>query len=185
MKLTALATTLALAAIFPSAPVFAQTPDQARTAHQDTEFLKAANQGSVDEIDLAKVALKTSDDPEVKNFAQMMIDDHTKLLDDMKPFDAEAGVSIPDHPSAGAEATRLKLDVLTGKTFDKAYIKDMVEDHHKVVEAFIKEDKSTGYPAFKDAVASGEKVVRHHLEVADGLAKKDGLPTAPVPASGM
>ena len=27
----------------------------------------------------------------------MMIADHTKLLDDMKSFDAEAGITIPQH----------------------------------------------------------------------------------------
>jgi len=181
MKFTAFPAVLALAAI----TTFAQTPDQARTAHQDTKFLEQANQGSVDEIDLAQLALKKSSDDDVKNFAQKMIDDHSKLLDDMKPFDMEAGVKVPEHPDAAAEAEKVKLDLLTGKTFDKAYIKGMVEDHHKVLEAFITEEKSTGYPAFKDAVGKGEKVVREHLELIDQIAKKSGVAPAPVPAAGM
>jgi putative membrane protein len=173
------------AAVFASAPAFAQSADQQRTAHHDTEFLKQANQGSVDEIDLAKIALNKSQDPDVKNFAQRMVDDHSKLLDDMKQFDMEAGVEVPKHDSVATDATKAKLEVLSGKAFDKAYIKAMVEDHHKDLEAFIAEEKSTGYPAFKDAVGKGEQVVREHLQMIDDIAKKNGVPPAAIPASGM
>jgi putative membrane protein len=185
MKISTFRTLLALAVVSACAPAFAQSPDQARTAHQDTAFLKDANQGSVDEIDLAQIALKKSDDPDVKSFAQMMVDDHSKLLADMKPFDAQAGLSVPEHDSVATDALKAKLELLTGKAFDKAYVKDMVEDHHKDLVAFIAEEKATGYPDFKTAVGQGEQVVRKHLEHADDLAKKLGVPTAPVPASGI
>jgi len=182
-------TLLALAAAFACAPAIAQTSTetsgQAKTAHHDTEFLKEANQGSVDEIDLAHLALKKSDNPDVKSFAQRMIDDHTKLLNDMKPFDMEAGLTVPDHDDAATDAQKAKLDVLSGKSFDKAYMKDMVDDHHKDLEAFIAEEKYTEYPAFKTAVEQGEQVVRDHLQLADQIAKKDGVTPEPVPAAGM
>lgn len=182
MRLTAFPTLFALAVVSACAPAIAQTPDQARTARQDTEFLKQANQDSVDEIDLAQIALKKSNDQDVKNFAQKIIDDHTKLLDDMKPFDMQAGVTVPDHDDAATDMEKAKLELLSGKTFDRAYLKKMVEDHHKVIEAFLSEEKSTGYSTFKTAVGQGEQVIREHLETADKLAKKDGLATEPVPA---
>ncbi len=183
MKIIALPALLALAVLPMTMPAIAQSSDQARTAHQDTEFLKAANQGSVDEIDLAQLVLKKTDDPDVKQFAQKMIDDHNKLLDDMKRFDMEAGITIPDHPSAGTLAEEAKLKILSGKTLDKAYIKAMVEDHHKDLEQFLAEEKSTAYPAFRDAVQQGAQVVRSHLEMADQDAKKLGVPAAPVPGA--
>jgi adenylosuccinate lyase len=61
----------------------------------------------------------------------------------------------------------------------------MVEDHHKDLEQFIAEEKSTGYPEFKAAVGKGEKVVKGHLEMANDMAKKLGLAPAPVPSAGM
>ena len=182
MKFTAI---LAIAAMSTCAAVLAQnsspTPDQARTAHQDTKFLDKANQGSVDEIELAQIALKKSSNDDVKNFAQKMINDHQKLIDDMKPFDNEAGLKVPDHADASTEAEKLKLDVLSGATFDKAYIKAMVQDHSKDLAEFRQEVKSTGYPAFKNAVEQGEQVVREHLEMINQIAKKNGVAPAPVP----
>jgi putative membrane protein len=183
MKLPAFVALAGLTAISIGASAFAQSADQAKTAHHDTEFLKQANQGSVDEIDLAQIALKKSNDQDVKDFAQKMVDDHTKLLDDMKPFDMEAGLTVPEHDDASTDAEKAKLELLTGNTFDKSYMKEMVEGHHKVLEAFISEEKSTGYPAFKTAVGQGEEVVRGHLEMANKIAKKLGLTPAPVPSA--
>jgi putative membrane protein len=183
MKVAALSTLLAAAALCVCVPARAAEPTQASTAHHDTEFLKTANQGSVDEVELAKLVLKKTTDPDVKAFAQRMIDDHTKLLDDMKQFDEEAGVTVPDHVDLETKAMEAKLELLSGKTFDKSYIKAMVEDHHKDLMEFRKEESSTGYPAFKAAVAKGESVIKEHLEMIDQLAKKNGI--APAPVSGM
>jgi putative membrane protein len=187
MKIAALTAAFALAAIATCAPAFARdnhpaTKTQQSTAHQDTKFLEKANQGNVDEIELAQLALKKSNNEDVKSFAQRMIHDHNMLIENMKPFANEAGLQVPSHPSVATEAEKVKLDLLSGESFDKAYIKAMVEDHHKDLGEFREEVKSTGYPAFKSAVENGEQVVREHLEMINQIAKKYGIAPAPVPA---
>jgi putative membrane protein len=189
MKLTTLPAILAFAAIAICAPAIARskTPaakDQKSTAHQDTKFLEEANQGNVDEIELAQLALSKSNNDDVKNFAQRMIHDHNMLIDNMKPFANEAGVQVPSHPSVATKAEKVKLDLLSGESFDKAYIKAMVEDHSKDLQAFRAEVKATGYPAFRSAVEQGEQVVLEHLEMINQIAKKNGVKPAPVPAAG-
>jgi putative membrane protein len=187
MKFAAFPAMLALAVISTSAPAFTQsrTPaarDQASTARQDTKFLEKATQGSVDEIELGQLALKKSNNEEVKNFAQKMIHDHNMLIENMKPFADQAGLQRPSHASTATEAKKLKLDVLSDKSFDKAYIKAMVEDHSKDLAEFRQEAKTTGYPAFKSAVEQGEQVVREHLEMINQIAKKNGVAPAPIPS---
>lgn len=190
MKFTALPAILALAVISTCIPASAKsntpaTRTQASTAHHDTMFLEKANQGSVNEIDLAQLAVQKSTNDDVKNFAQKMITDHNTLLNNMKPFDNEAGLQIPSQPDAATKAERTKLEALSGEAFDKAYIKAMVQDHHKDLEAFQTEAKSTGYPAFKTAVEQGEQTVRDHLELINQLAKKNGVAPALVPPAGQ
>ena len=184
MKLSFVPATLALAAVTLCAHAFAAPADktQASTAHTDTEFLKKASQGNFNEIDLAQLVLKKATDDDVKAFAQKMIDDHTKLSESMKPFAMEAGLEPPTHADAAALASKAKLELLSGKAFDKAYIKDMVEDHHKDLQEFIAEKNATGYPAFKTAVEKGEEVIKGHMEMINTLAKKNGIAPAPVPA---
>ncbi len=186
MKVTVLPAILALVAVscIPAAaksntPV---TRTQASTAHHDTLFLENANQGSVNEIDLAQLALQKSNNEDVKNFAQRMITDHNALLNNMKQFDNEAGLQVPSQPDAATKAEKAKLEALSGEAFDKAYIRAMVRDHHQDLEAFMAEKKATGYPAFRTAVEQGEQVVREHLQLIDQLAKKNGVASAPVPA---
>ncbi|MGP8259312.1 MAG: DUF4142 domain-containing protein [Acidobacteriaceae bacterium] len=185
MKLNGLPVLLALAAVTACAAVFAQSSTPATTAHQDSDFLATANQGSVDEIYLAKLVLTKSTDQDVKAFAQRMIHDHTQLIDGMKTFDAMDGLHVPSSPDADTVAASKHLDTLSGSAFDKAYIEAMVQGHHKVLEAFIVEVKSTTSPAFKTAVEHGAQVVRSHLVLADQDAKKLGVPAAPVPALAM
>jgi putative membrane protein len=182
MRLTALPTLFALAVVCAGAPALSQTPDQAKTAHHDTEFLENANQGSVDEIDLAQIVLKKTNNADVKNFAQRMVRDHTQLLNNLKPFDNQAGLQVPDHPDAATLAEEKRLDKLPARELDRAYIKLMVEDHHKDLEAFIAEEKSTGYAAFKTAVSQAEEVVKAHLEDANNIAREDGIPTGSIPS---
>jgi putative membrane protein len=187
MKSTIFPAVLVLALVSITGPALAKSPanrDQASTARQDTKFLEKANQGSVDEIQLAQLALKKSSNDDVKNFAEKMVHDHTMLIDNMKSFANEAGIQPPSQPSAATQALMAKLEALSGEAFDKAYIKAMVQDHSKDLAEFISEAKTTGYPAFKNAVEQGEQVVREHLEMANQIAKKNGVPPAPVPAGG-
>jgi putative membrane protein len=187
MKSTIFPAMLALAVISTAASAFAQpkppaTRDQASTARQDTKFLEKANQGNVDEIELAQLALQKSNNDDVKNFAQRMIHDHNMLMENMKQFANQAGLQPPSHPSAATAAAKARLEALSGEAFDKAYIKTMVQDHSKDLAEFRTEAKTTGYPAFKTAVEQGEQVVREHLEMINQIAKKNGVAPAPVPA---
>ncbi|MEO6802083.1 MAG: DUF4142 domain-containing protein [Granulicella sp.] len=188
MKVAAIPAIVVLAFLTTCAPAFAKThapavKDQQSTAHQDTKFLEDATQGSVDEIDLAQIALKKSNNEDVKAFAQKMVHDHTMLIENMQSFANEAGLKKPEHDSIATDALKVKLEVLSGEAFDRAYIKAMVEDHHKDLMAFEKEIKATGYPAFKEAVEKGAEVVRGHLEMINDIAKKNGVAPAPVPHS--
>ena len=185
MKASIFPAILVLALVSTTTLAFAKNPpankDQASTARQDTKFLEKANQGNVDEIELAQLALKKSTNDDVKNFAERMIHDHNMLMDNMKSFANEAGLQPPTQPSAATAAEKAKLEALSGEAFDKAYMKAMVQDHSKDLAEFRNEVKSTGYPAFKNAVEQGEQVVREHLEMANQIAKKMGVATAPVP----
>ncbi len=184
MKHTLLPITLAFAvACVPAfaAPRVPAVKDQASTAKQDTAFLKKASQGNVDEVDLGQQALQKSDDQQVKEFAQKLVDDHTALQQKMAPFAAEAGLETPTSPDAEAAAEKVKLDVLKGKAYDKEFVRFNIKDHAKDLAEFRKEIATTGYPAFKTALVNGEQVIREHLEIANKLGKSMGLTPAPMP----
>jgi putative membrane protein len=156
------------------------------TKSADKSFIKDASEGSLAEVNFAKLALEKSQDPNVRKFAQKMIHDHEMLIDQMKPFAVKydvkpSGTPIMDH----AKYEELKMK--SGISFDRAYVEAMVKDHNDDLKKFIDEEDSTADPALKATVAKGEKVILEHTQMIDNIAHMGGIQTPPMPqgASGL
>jgi putative membrane protein len=144
----------------------------------DRMFVKSAMQGSMAEVQLGQLTLQKSSNDQVKQFAQKMIDDHTKLNDEMKPVAQQLGVDVPTQVSKKDRNLMNKLQALSGAAYDQAYIKDMVKDHKNDLSEFQAEASSGQDQTVKDAAAQGSKVIAQHLQMAQQLAKDQNLPAA-------
>jgi len=107
------------------------------TDPQIVGVVTAANQ-----IDIAqaKLALKKTKNDQVKQFAQQMIDDHTKLQNSVNELGKKLGVTpapsdISKSLKTAAAAQTKKLQGLSGKAFDKEYIDHEVAYHQQVLDA--------------------------------------------------
>jgi putative membrane protein len=151
------------------------------TKSADKTFIKDASEGSLAEVNFAKLALEKSKDPNVRKFAERMITDHEKLIADMKPFVVKYHVSVSGTPIMDhAKYEELKLK--SGTDFDRAYVEAMVKDHTDDLQKFIQEENSTADPELKATVAKGEAVVKEHTEMIDNIAHMGGIQTPPMPA---
>jgi putative membrane protein len=153
------------------------------TTSDDKKFIVDSAQGSLMEINLAKLALQKSGDANVKKFATKMIKDHEMLITSMKPIGKKLGVKEPTGPTVMAKAKYEELKLKSGISFDRAYVEAMVKDHNDDLKAFIEEENKTTNPELKAAVAKGEKVIREHTEMIDGIAKQGGIDVPPMPGS--
>ncbi len=144
----------------------------------DRMFVSKAMQGSMAEVQLAQLTLQKSSNDQVKQFAQRMIDDHTKLNEQMKPVAQQLGVTPPDQISKNDRKTMAKLQSLSGPAYDQAYIKDMVRDHKQDLSQFQAEASSGQDQTVKDAANQGSKVIVQHLQMAQQLAKDQNVPMA-------
>ena len=137
----------------------------------DKLFLKKAIEGSMAEIQTAKLALTKSSNDQVKQFAQKMIDDHGKLLDASKSIAAKNGVDVPSAPGKKEQANYAKLEALSGADFDKAYVKDMVKDHKSDDNDFKTEASNAQMPDVKALATRGEPMIAAHLQMIEQLSK--------------
>ena len=145
---------------------------------QDKKFLKLASDGSLFEIKTSQLALQKSQSDDIKQYAQQMIDDHNKLMDQMKPVAAQAGVTPPtDLVSAKHKALYTKLQGLSGSEFDKAYIQAQFKDHQETHNAFQTEETKGTLPAEKDAATQGQPVVDQHLTHIQQIAQAHNVST--------
>jgi putative membrane protein len=141
----------------------------------DASFYKKAAEAGISEVDAGNLALQKSSDPKIKDFASMMVKDHTAANDKLKTVADGKGITLPTSASVGQMATEAKLKVLTGDTFDKSYLKAQVKAHQQTV-ALLKKEIATGQDA--DAKAFAQSVlptVRSHLKAVNALAASAGV----------
>src|SRR5579872_2887708 len=105
----------------------------------DETFLKKEAQGGMAEVELGQLAVQKASSDQVKQFGQRMVDDHTKANDQLKQIAEQDHVKLPTQPGVKDKATKARLEKLSGKEFDDAYMKDMVKDHKKDVAEFTRE----------------------------------------------
>jgi putative membrane protein len=144
----------------------------------DKAFVKKALEGNIGEIEMGKLALQKSNDDQVKQFAQRMVDDHGKMQDQLKPAAEQMGVKVPDGPSKGQMKSMDKMKALSGDAFDQAYIKDMVKDHKGDDSDFKLEAQSTQNPQLKQLVMQSDQTIESHLQQIEQIAKSKGTQKA-------
>jgi putative membrane protein len=172
MRLT-LGTISCAAMLCAATAAFAQKASDA-----DKDFAKKAMEGGNAEIQLGKLAQQKSNSEDVKHFGEKMVTDHTKLNEDMAPIAQNLGVTPPTGTGMADKAEEAKLKMMSGDSFDKAYIKDMVEDHRKDLAEFKKEAASATNPELKKAAEHGAKVIGEHLQMAEKLAQSHNITVA-------
>lgn len=171
-----------LALMLGGSPTIYAQADQASSA--DKTFVKTALKGGNAEIELGQLAVQKGSSDDVKQFGQKMIDDHTKLGDQMKVVAGQIGVTPPTAISPMDKALEIKLKSLSGDDFDKAYIKAMVKDHQQDLSDFRKETATGTSSAVKNAASQGEQVIASHLQMIQQIAQAHSVTVASSKDSG-
>lgn len=99
-------------------------------------FVKKVAESNQAEIDLSKLALTNSQNPQITGFAQQMIKDHTLAATELQKAAEKKNMTVPVDSDPKHKAEMDKLAKLTGADFDRAYSEQMRKDHHRAVELF-------------------------------------------------
>ncbi len=136
---------------------------------RDRDFVMEAARGGMAEVELGKLAVAKSQNPEIKQFGQRMIDDHSRANDKLREVARAKGVSLPSDTDRMARDAYHKLDGLSGEKFDRAYVNMMVKDHEKDVAAFDREAKHGDDPDVMRFASTTLPTVQEHLSMVKGL----------------
>ncbi|WP_206105971.1 DUF4142 domain-containing protein [Olivibacter sp. XZL3] len=137
----------------------------------DLDFAKEAANGGMAEVALGKLAQKKATDSKVKEFAVMMVTDHTKANDELKALASSKNIELPTVPSEDKQQAEEKLSAMSGAEFDKAYITQMVEDHKKTVALFETASTSVKDAELKSFIDKTLPTLKTHLEHSERLQK--------------
>lgn len=148
---------------------------QTKTAKQ-SETLTDANIAAIvvgaNKIDISagEIALKRSNNPEVKKFAERMITDHKAVLNSAVKLVTKLGVTPVNNDlvatlSKQSQEHEAKLRTLSGKAFDKAYIDHEVAYHEAVIDVIEKQlIPGATNQELKDTLVSVVPAFKAHLK---------------------
>jgi len=160
-----------------STPETAAQPNSGATASSpstsaDQDFVTKAAQGNSAEIELGKIVAAKSKDPNVKQFAQMMVKDHTATLNELQELAQSKNLNFNDDLPDDAKALQTKLSGDTGKQLDKDYMDGMLEDHQKDVQEFTDQSQKAKDSDVKQWASKTLPILQKHLEKAQQIDAK-------------
>jgi putative membrane protein len=157
-------------------------PTAAKKASMDEKFVTKAAQGGMAEVDLGNVAKQNGANDAVKQFGERMVTDHSKANDELKALAQQKNWTLPSEPKASDKSKKDRLSKMTGADFDKAYMRDMVQDHQADVKEFQKCATSCSDPDLKAWAAKTLPTLQDHLKMAQDGAKQVGAMNASKPS---
>ncbi|RYG04886.1 MAG: DUF4142 domain-containing protein [Chitinophagaceae bacterium] len=135
------------------------------------EFFTKAADGGMAEVSLGKLAGEKATNAKVKEFAVMMVNDHTGANTGLKELASKKSITLPAAVSEDHQKAEADLAKKSGKDFDKAYIDQMVKDHENTVSLFEKGSKDVKDADLKAFIDQTLPKLKTHLEAAKSIKK--------------
>lgn len=134
----------------------------------DTRFIKNAADGNMIEINLSKLAEKKATSESVKQFAKKIEDYHTNAYQQLRDLPETSKIET----GTGTDEYRQKLidlNSLSGSSFDKEYIKLMIEDHQRDIAEFQNALTTVQNSGLKSWINSTLPTLKEHLQEAQDI----------------
>jgi len=131
----------------------------------DKKFVTKLASANTAEIQAAQLAPQKSSDPKLKDIAQTILTDHTAAGQKLTTLAQQKGLKIPTALDAKDQKEIDKFNTLSGKKFDRAYVKDEIKDH-KAALALLKNESLHGQDADIKALADElTPTIQKHLDM--------------------
>ena len=159
-----------------SSPAAGASPHQMAVTRMNgamggAQFVTKASEAGMAEVELSKLALNKANDPQVKAFANQMVQDHTKANDELKSIASKSGMPVSAILNPEHAAKVRDLGQKSGKAFEQGYVQQMTADHQEAIALFQQE---TGDSNSELASFAGKTlpVLQHHQEMVSMLNKR-------------
>jgi putative membrane protein len=154
---------------------FVRAADESKLSSKDAKFLRGAAGGGAMEVDLGKVAVERGAADDVRKFGQKMVDDHTKINEEIKTLAQSKGLDLQKALDDAAKKSKTESEDMSnrkGAQFDRAYLNMMVKDHEKDVKEFEEASKKAEDADVKAFAAKTLTTLQEHLDLAKATRGK-------------
>lgn len=144
-------------AMAPAAPAAAST--------DAAGYIAQAGAGDLFEIESSKVALEKSQTKAVRDFAQMMIDQHQKSTADVKAAAQKAGLTVPPPKLMPNQQQMLdEIKAADAASIDSVYLRHQRTAHEAALALHQGYARDGDTPALKQTAGAIAEVVQEHID---------------------
>ena len=144
----------------------------APVSQEDADWAAKVANANMTEIELSKVAQDKATSQRLKDFAAMMVTDHTKAGDQLKQLAATKNITLPANLDGKSQDKLDNLNKKSGKDFDKAYTDDMLDGHKDAVDAFQKGSSNLQDADLKNFATQTLPTIQMHQDSIKAIAGK-------------
>jgi putative membrane protein len=140
-------------------------------AMTDQEFVDFVAQTDMTEANLGQLAATNASEQAVKDYAQMVVTDHTNDYNQLTTVAGKASLTVPKGLDAAHQKMIAPFEKLKGAAFDHRYIQEMIAGHTHAIAVFTKESNDAANPDLKAYASATLPTLQKHLDGAKDLAK--------------
>ncbi|KJS30990.1 MAG: hypothetical protein VR64_12945 [Desulfatitalea sp. BRH_c12] len=139
---------------------------------QDQEFVEKAAKGGLMEVQLGTIAAQRARSSEVKQFGQMMVDEHSKANQQLMEIAAQKNIHLPRQLDSDQQEMIQDFSKKSGSEFDSEYMNHMVDDHQEDIDVFKEQAEDGRDPALKQFASTTVPKLEKHLQKAKQIEQK-------------
>lgn len=153
----------------PAATATVGSTDVAISALTPQEFVNRAASSGMFEVMSSELALERAATPSVKEFAQMMVTDHTKANDELKIVAAANGLTVPAEMSGTPADDWEMLQNADAGVFEQSYVDMQIKAHSTAIDLFSAQAQATTNPELSAFAQKTLPTLQSHREMLTGM----------------
>jgi len=156
------------------------------------QFLQQASISGINEVSMGNLGLKRAQDSKIKDYAQVILNDHMVINAEIKALAKRKNIKLPDSMSIPINSMQTKVDTAlsspsvkqadTSKNktivadsveanFDSGYMQMMIKDHQKAIDLFTQGSQNKD-PDIQTFCLKYLPVLKRHLDDAASISKE-------------
>ena len=138
----------------------------------DSKFLEEAIRGNMAEVQMGQLAKERAQNKDVRDYGQMLIDDHSKANQKAMAAAKNMNVTAPTAPTAKQKQEHDAMSKLSGSQFDSMFMSHMVQDHQEDIAKYTAQAQSGDSSKATDYAKDALPTLRSHLSKAQSIESK-------------
>lgn len=157
----------------------ADTGTNSKVTPASRHFMNTVARDDNAEVQIGKLAQSKAQNQDAKQLADKLVTDHQDNLNKLQDMAGKDSVNLKTQPNAKQKAEKAKLEKLSGKQFDEAFLRDEAREHKQDITKVKAFEQKTNNPDLKSFAQQTASAMETHLDIAQKGEQSMGIRTKP------